>query len=60
MREKVEPFSLPTKPGILVGFYFSCGPIAGLGYWIDDAQGFVFAIVGGIVFWILITLLKEK
>lgn len=53
-REKAEPFTLPTSPGILAGFYFTCGPVAGLGFWIDNLPGFLFAIAGDIVFWLLI------
>jgi hypothetical protein len=58
-REKVDPFSLPTSPGLLAGFYFSCGPVAGLGFWIGDLQGFVLAIVVDVIFWFLIALLKN-
>ena len=58
--EKVDPFGLSTSPGILAGFYFSCGPVAGLGFWIGNWQGFVFAILGNTMFWILISLLEAK
>ena len=58
-REKVDPFALPTSPGILASFYFSCGPIAGLGFLIGGMQGFVFAIVSDVIFWVLMKLLKE-
>jgi hypothetical protein len=44
---------------MLAGFYFSCGPLAVLGFWIGHLQGFVLAIVSDAIFWILIALLKE-
>ncbi|HEX6479986.1 MAG TPA: hypothetical protein VF043_14180 [Ktedonobacteraceae bacterium] len=59
-REKAEPFALPKSPGTLSGFYFSCGPLAGLGFFVGNVEGFVFAIVGDIMFWVLIALLKER
>ncbi len=59
-REKIDSFSLPTRPGILACFYFSCGPIAGLGFLIGDSQGFVLAIVSNVIFWVLMNLLKEN
>ena len=58
-REMIAPYSLPTSPGMLVGFYFSIGPVAALGFWIDNLPGFLFAIAGDIVFWMLIMLLKR-
>jgi hypothetical protein len=59
-REKRDSFSLPTRPGILAGFYFSCGPLAGLGFLIGDVQGFVLALVSNVLFWVVIDLLKEN
>lgn len=59
-RKKAEPFALPKSPGILAGFYFSCGPLAGLGFFVGNVGGFVFAIVGDVMFWILIALLKAR
>jgi hypothetical protein len=59
-RKKAEPFALPKSPGILAGFYFSCGPLAGLGFFVGNGGGFVFAIVGDVMFWVLIALLKER
>ena len=58
-RKKAEPFALPKSPGTLAGFYFSCGPVAGLGFFVGNVPGFVFAIVGDILFWVLIAWLKE-
>jgi len=58
-REKVDSFGMPTSPGMLAGFYFSCGPLAALGFWIGHLQGFVLAIVSDAIFWILVALLKE-
>jgi len=59
-REKIDSFSLPTRPGIFAGFYFSCGPLAGLGFLLGNAQGFELALVSNVIFWVLIYLLKEK
>jgi hypothetical protein len=59
-RKKAEPFALPESPGILAGFYFSCGPLAGLGFFVGNVGGFVFALVGNVMFWVLIALLKER
>ena len=59
-REKIDSFSLPTRPGIFAGFYFSCGPIAGLGLLLGNAQGFELALVSNLLFWVLIDLLKEN
>jgi hypothetical protein len=59
-REKVDPFDMPTSPGMLAGFYFSCGPLAGLGFWIGGLQGFVLSIVGDAVLWLLIALHPGK
>ena len=55
-REKVDPSGMPTSPGMLAGFYFSCGPLAGLGFWIGGLQGFVLAIIGDTALWLLLTL----
>jgi len=44
---------------MLAGFYFSCGPLVVLGFWIGHLQGFELAIVSDAIFWILIALLKE-
>jgi len=59
-REKIDSFSLPTRPGIFAGFYFSCGPLAGLGFLLGNAQGFELALVSNLLFWVLIDLLKEN
>jgi hypothetical protein len=59
-RDKIDPFGLPKSPGMLAGFYLSCGPLAGLGFFMGGSQCFVSAIIGDILFWTLITLLKEK
>jgi hypothetical protein len=59
-REKRDSFSLPTRPGLFAGFYFSCGPLAGLGFLIGNVQGFELALVSNVIFWVLIKLLKEK
>ena len=56
-REKIDPFSLPTSPGVLAGFCFFCGPMAGLGFWIGDLQGFIVAIVVDVIFWVLVALI---
>jgi hypothetical protein len=58
-RDLSEPFDFFTGPGILTSFYFSCGPIAGLGFWMNNVPGFVFAIVGNTILWLLIALLKD-
>jgi len=58
-RKKAEPFTLPKSPGTLAGFYFSCGPLAAFGFFVGNLEGFVFAIVGDVMFWVLIALLKD-
>jgi hypothetical protein len=59
-RDTIAPSCLPPGPGIFAGFYFSCGPLAGFGLFVGYWQGFVFAIVGDVMLWILIALLKGK
>ena len=59
-KKKVNPFGMPASPGMLAGFYFSCGPLAGLGFWIGGLQGFVLAIIGDAVLWLLIALRPDK
>src|SRR5260221_5255300 len=58
-RKKAEPFTLPKSPGTLAGFYFSCGPLAAFGLLLGNFGAFVFAIVGDLMFWVWITLLKD-
>jgi hypothetical protein len=59
-REEVYPFDLPAHPGGLTGFYFSCGPLAALGFFINGLWGFAFAIIADAVFWLLIVLFNKN
>lgn len=59
-KEQAEPFTLATSPGILAGFYFSCGPVAGLGFFIGYVQGFEIAIVGNALCWFMLALLQTR
>ncbi len=59
-KAKAEPYRLSTSPGPLAGFYFSCGPLAALGFFIGGLQGFVLAIIGNAVLWFLITWRRDK
>jgi len=59
-KAKAEPYRLPTSPGPLAGFYFSCGPLAALGFFIGGLQGFVLAIIGNAVLWLLLAWRRDK
>ncbi len=59
-KAKAEPYRLSTSPGPLAGFYFSCGPLAALGFFIGGLQGFVLAIIGNAVLWFLIAWRRDK
>lgn len=58
-RVQSDAFNLPIAPGKLLGFYFSCGPVASLGFLIGDLPGFLLAIAGDMLFWFLLTLLEK-
>jgi hypothetical protein len=58
-REKAYPFALSNCPGKVAGLYFSCGPLAALGFFVAGLPGFAFGIIINIIFWILIALLKK-
>jgi hypothetical protein len=58
-RDVSGSFDFFTGPGLLTSFYFSCGPLAGLGFWVNNVPGFIFALAGTTMLWLLIALLKD-
>jgi hypothetical protein len=58
-RVQSDAFNMPIAPGNLLGFYFSCGPVASLGFLIGDLPGLLFAVACDMLFWFLLTLLEK-
>jgi hypothetical protein len=58
-RGQSDAFNLPIAPGELSGFYFTCGPVASVGFLIGDLSGFLLAIACNMLFWFLCILLKK-
>ncbi len=57
--EKTEPFKLPTKPGVLEWFYFSCGPLAALGFFVGGVLGFLYILLGIACLYLLVSIFKR-
>ena len=58
-REKAYTFALPDCPDKVTGWYFFCGPLAALGFFVAGLSGFALAVIINTVFWILVALLKR-